>query len=81
MTSAENIAIKTVHGGIARRSRAMTATKSTKTCAARAKFKFVFHNLLNLFTLLAFSLPSPSSLVKLPNTRKEGVCTIRFPPN
>lgn len=41
MTSAENIAIKTVLGGISRRSRAMTATKSTKKCAARAKFKFM----------------------------------------
>ena len=55
---------KTSHQEISRPSRAVTAKKCTKKCNARAELLFWLLSLLFLF--LTFSLPSPSSLLKLP---------------
>ena len=51
---------------VSRRSRAVTAKKCTKKRDARAKLLLW---LLNLFAFVTFSLPSPSSYLKVPINR------------
>ena len=47
----------------------MTAKKCTKKRDARAKLLFC---VINILLFLTFSLPSPSSLLKLPNYFRDG---------
>ena len=61
---------KTSYQEISRPSRAVTANKCTKKCNARAELLFW---LLSLLLFLTFSLPSPSSLLKLPNGGPRGL--------
>ena len=56
--------LKTSHREISRSSRAVTAKKCTKKCNARVELLFW---LLRLLLFLTSSLPSPSSLLRLPN--------------
>ena len=69
---------KTSHQEISRRSRAVMAKKCTIKCNAHTELLFF---LLSLVLFLTFSLPSPSSLLKLPIDKECTVMVFVFSPN